>query len=125
MKEARESQASFTAEKDNMFVCCLEGFKLQVIFKPEPAEHLDDQGWSEHEAEQQAEPEEIPLAEKLLREPEVRAHIEHICTHTDHREGEIQPRVLGEHVVVHGKDVQQFNPVCSRYILSYILLQDP
>lgn len=44
VKETRQSQASFTAEKNHMLVCCLEGFQLQVIFKPEPAENLDDQG---------------------------------------------------------------------------------
>lgn len=44
MQEARELQTSLTAEKDHMLVRCLELLELQVIFKPQPAEHLDYQG---------------------------------------------------------------------------------
>lgn len=107
MQEARESQASLTAEKDHVLVCCLEGFELQVVFKPEPAEHLDHHRRGEHEPDQHAEPEEFPMTEKLLRQPQIRAHVKHICTQPHDREDEIQPRVSGEHRGVHGKDDEQ------------------
>lgn len=124
VQEARESQTPFAAEKDHVLVCCLEGFELQVIFKPEPAEHLDRHGWRQHEPDQQAEPEEMPVAEKLLREPQIRAHIKHIGAHTDYREHEIQPRVPGEHRGVHGEDELQSDRASERYILPFLLLQE-
>lgn len=109
MQETREFQGPLAAEKDHMLVCCLEAFELQVIFKPQPAEHLDYHRWSEHEPDDQAEPEEIPMTEKRLRQPQVRAHVKHIRTHTDHTKHEIQPRVSGEHRGVHGEDLGQWN----------------
>lgn len=123
MQQAREPQTPFITEKYNVLVCCLESFELQVIFQPEPAEHLDYYGWSEHEPNERAEPEEIPMAEKLLREPQIRAHVKHVCTHTDHSEDEIQPRVSREHGGVHGKKKkrQAVKRCFWCYFLSFIL----
>lgn len=106
MQETRESQVSSAAEQDDMLVCCLEASELQVIIQPQPAEHLDYHGWSEHEANDHAEPEEIPMLEKLLRQPQVRAHVKHICTHTKNTEHEIQPWVSGEPSGVHAEDLE-------------------
>lgn len=109
MQKAGKSQVSFTAEQDHVLVWCSEALELQIISEPEPAEHLDYHWWTQQEPEQQTEPDEIPMAEKLLREPQIRAHIKHIGSHTYHWEAEVQARVSGEHRGDHGEELPLYS----------------
>lgn len=68
--------------------------QLSVILEPEPTEHLDHDRRQHHEADQHPEPEQVPAAVKLGGHPHVRAPVHQEGTYSDHREDEVDPRVL-------------------------------
>ena len=94
MKQAGELHSVPEQHGSSSGLHAAEPRQLAVILEPEPAEHLDHDRRQDHEADQNPEPEDVPSAVKLGGHPYVRAPVHQEGTHSDHREGEIYPRVL-------------------------------
>lgn len=96
MQEERKFNLFRSAEQNQIPGWCLRIKVLQIpiILKPEPAKHLNDDRRYEHKSHQHSEPHEISVRVKLLRDPQIRAHVKQKCAHADDGENKIQPRIF-------------------------------